>query len=128
MANIFDYLEWRCDMPLSVDPFNEVDNLVLAELVYADFKGIVSMNGMEVSLQEACRAFFQRHTHEEIMADKSFTAKAPLLMEKMLCGARFRDVRLCWFLDETDSSQEVQLAAITFSAARSERLHRVSRH
>ena len=34
MANIFDYLEWRCDVPLAVDPFNEVDNLVLAELVY----------------------------------------------------------------------------------------------
>ena len=32
MANIFDYLEWRGDVPFSTDPFNEVDNLVLAEL------------------------------------------------------------------------------------------------
>ena len=41
MANIFDYLDWRGDIPLSVDPFNEVDNLVLAELAYVDFAGIV---------------------------------------------------------------------------------------
>ena len=27
MANIFDYLEWRSDVPFSCDPFNEVDNL-----------------------------------------------------------------------------------------------------
>jgi hypothetical protein len=30
MASIFDYLQWRCDVPFSVDPFNEVDNLVLS--------------------------------------------------------------------------------------------------
>lgn len=114
MANIFDYLEWRCDVPFSFDPFHEVDNLVLAELVYSDFKGVLSMDGTEVPLQDACKAFFQRHTHEEILKDKSFTAKAPLLMEKMLCGARYKDIKLCWYLDETESSREVQLAAVTF--------------
>lgn len=114
MANIFDYLEWRCDVPFGVDPFNEVDNLVLAELIYTDFKGIVPMDGRAVSLREACDAFFLGHTREEILASKSFTAKAPLLMEKMLEGERFRDVRLCWYLDDTDTAQETQLAAVTF--------------
>ena len=28
MANLFDYLEWRGDVPFSADPFNEVDNLM----------------------------------------------------------------------------------------------------
>ena len=27
--DIFDYLAWRADVPFSVDPFNEVDNLIL---------------------------------------------------------------------------------------------------
>lgn len=114
MANIFDYLDWRCDVPFSVDPFNEVDNLVLAELVYTDFKGILSMDGTEVSLRDACRAFFEKHTHEEILADKSFTAKAPLLMEKMLLGDRYREMKLCWYMDETDAAQGLQFAAVTF--------------
>ncbi len=35
-------------------------------------------------------------------------------MEKMLCGARYRDVRLCWYLDETETLREVQIAAVTF--------------
>ena len=29
MANISDYLDWRGDITLEKDPFNEVDNLVL---------------------------------------------------------------------------------------------------
>lgn len=113
MGNIFDYLEWRCDIPFDADPFNEVDNLVLAELAYTDFRGILSMDGREISLQEACEAFFRHHTHEEILASKSFTARAPLLMEKMLCGARYRDIRLFRFLDETESARDMQLAAVT---------------
>ena len=38
MATVFDYLDWRGDVPFSVDPFQEVDNLVLAELAYTDFR------------------------------------------------------------------------------------------
>ena len=113
MGNIFDYLEWRCDLSFDADPFNEVDNLVLSELAYTDFDGILSMDGGEVSLQDACQAFFRRHTHEEILANKSFTAKAPLLMEKMLCGARYRDIRLCRYLDETETDRDMQFAAVT---------------
>ena len=38
MATVFDYLDWRGDVPFSADPFQEVDNLVLAELAYTDLK------------------------------------------------------------------------------------------
>ena len=41
MANIMDYLDWRGDLALAVDGFCEVDNLLLAQLVYVDFEGIV---------------------------------------------------------------------------------------
>mgnify|MGYP001750157660 CR=1 FL=1 len=36
MANILDYLDWREDLTLAQDPFNEVDNLILAELSFVD--------------------------------------------------------------------------------------------
>ena len=32
MANILDYLDWRGDLQISERSFNEVDNLLLAEL------------------------------------------------------------------------------------------------
>ena len=41
MANILDYLNWRGDLTLAQSPFNEVDNLILAELSFVNFTGIV---------------------------------------------------------------------------------------
>lgn len=37
---LLDYLEWRNDVPLSVSPFNEVDNVILAYLAYIDFAAL----------------------------------------------------------------------------------------
>ena len=37
MANMLDYLDWRGDLSMAKDPFNEVDNLILAELSYIPF-------------------------------------------------------------------------------------------
>ena len=45
MANIMDYLEWRGDLTFAQSPFNEVDNLILSELVYVEFAGIVPSPG-----------------------------------------------------------------------------------
>ena len=40
-GNIMDYLEWYGDFDFSVMPFNEVDNLILAELSYASLDNLV---------------------------------------------------------------------------------------
>ena len=45
MANLLDYLDWRGDLTLDKSPFNEVDNLILAELSFVDFKDIVPAPG-----------------------------------------------------------------------------------
>ena len=55
MATIFDYLDWRGDLPLAVDGFNPVDNLILSELAYLDLEGLISPDlGESVSMEEAC--------------------------------------------------------------------------
>jgi len=115
MGTIFDYLEWRGDLPFSADPFNEVDNLVLAELAYTDFRGIVPADGREIPLQEAYETFFAGHSREEIAKNKSFTARAPLLMDGMVGGARFQGTTLSHFIDE--GGENLQLSAVTFHLA-----------
>ena len=45
MANIMDYLAWRGDLSWAASEFNEVDNLILSELIYVDFSGIVPAIG-----------------------------------------------------------------------------------
>jgi len=113
MANIFDYLTWRGDVPFFVDPFNEVDALVLSELAYTDFGGIVPPDGTPVSVQAACDAFFSHHTEEELLSLRSYTAKAPLLLQGMVSGQRFREAKLCWYINEISRDQDLQLSAVT---------------
>ena len=114
MSNIFDYLDWRADIPFSLDPFNEVDNLILSELAYTDFSGIVPSDGDAVPLSVCCEQFFLTHSKEDILKDTSLTAKAPLLMEKMLSGTRFGTIRLCRYINEIDAEKTAQLSGLAF--------------
>ena len=68
MANIMDYLDWRGDLPLTVSPFNEVDGLILAELSFINFEGIVPPPelGRGVPLRDAAGTYFARHNGQEI--------------------------------------------------------------
>ena len=62
MADLFDYLKWRSDVPFSIAPFNDVDNLILAELAYSDFSSIVPSDGKPLPLTEVCERFFEAHS------------------------------------------------------------------
>ena len=83
MANISDYLDWRGDLDFSVSPFCEVDNLILSELAYVDFDGIVPGEDKRetITIQKACRDFFSLYSEEEILARTSTTKVAPFLMK-----------------------------------------------
>ena len=114
MANIFDYLQWRADIPMAVDGFNEADNLVLSMLAYSDLGGIVSRFGAPTPLPEVHSAFFELHSREEIEKSTVITAKAPFLMDEMCTGARFEGMRIGYYLDEIDRENNAQIAAMTF--------------
>lgn len=84
MANIMDYMDWRGDLSFEADEFNEVDNLILAQLAYVDFEGIVTAeeNAPAVPLKEASGQFWEKNDKDEILARVSMTKSAPFVMEK----------------------------------------------
>jgi len=116
MGNIQDYLAWRGDIPFSVDPFNEVDNLILSELVYAHFDGIVPGPGIKefIRIADAKQMYFQKFTEEEIMDSVSSLKVAPFLLHPLSQSKRFQQVRLTGFQSYTDEKTQVQFACMTF--------------
>ena len=114
MANIFDYLMWRGDVPFDADPFNEVDNLVLAELSYTFFEGLVPDDGTEVSLKEVCDGFFSTHSREDVSKESNPIHRTPLLMDGMLSGRRFSKTRLARYVNKVEADNDLQFSAITF--------------
>lgn len=116
MANLLDYLDWRGDLTLEQAPFNEVDNLILAELVFVDFKGIVPGpgEGASVNLRQAADTFFARFPKgEKIDMGVLVPDAIPEMLRKMAASNRFRDMKLNCFVDWLDTEKAEQFAALT---------------
>ena len=97
MANLLDYLDWRGDLTLAQAPFNEVDNLILAELSFVNFGGIVPppAGGKGVSLKRAAEAFFARFSADEPIEMGVLVPDAiPEMLKKMAASRRFGSMKL----------------------------------
>lgn len=114
MANLFDYVKWRGDISFAYDPFNEVDNLLLAQLAYTDFEGCIPTIYEEasVTLHEIYETYYTLHTKEEILARTSFIAKAPLLMDDMKDSVRYKDIRFQGYINQIDEEKSEQMSAV----------------
>lgn len=115
MANILDYLEWRGDLTLEVSPFNEVDALLLAELSFINFEGIVPPPeiGRGVRLHDAAKAYFSRNEGKEIDMGVLVPDRIPAMFCAMAASRRFGDMLVNAFEEHTDSELEQQFAAVT---------------
>ena len=116
MANLLDYLDWRGDLTLAQAPFNEVDNLILAELSFVDFQDCVPApgKGASVPLWKAAEAFFARFpAGEKIDMGVLVPDAIPEMLRKMADCRRFRDMELNCFVDQLDVGRGEQFAAVT---------------
>ena len=112
MANLMDYLDWRGDLTLEISPFNEVDALILAELSFVDFDGIVPPPeiGRGLPLCEAAEAFFARHGVPMGVLVPDTISK---MLRKLMTSPRFRNMTLNGYTALLDDSIEQQFAALT---------------
>ena len=115
MANILDYLSWRGDLTLAQSPFNEVGNLILAELSFVNFTGIVPGpgEGEGVPLHTAAEAFFRSHEGGDMGMGVLVPDEIPALLRRMAECPRFREMRVNCFRDHLDVRKAEQFAAVT---------------
>lgn len=116
MANLLDYLDWRGDLTMVQAPFNEVDNLILAELSFVDLKGIVPdpEEGGAVLLKDAAKQYFARFPEGEAINMGVLVPDAiPEMLKKMAACPRFSGLKLSCFADWLDHDSAVQFAALT---------------
>lgn len=117
MPNIMDYLDWRGDLTMSVSPFNEVDNLILAQVSYINFKNIV--HGIEsedsISVKEAAALFCEIHSGLEVKSWTSIVKVSVELLKKMARCPRFSDLKLSKYVDTIDYEEEKQFSAINIA-------------
>lgn len=113
MANIIDYLQWRGDLDFTTDPFNAVDNLILARLSYIDFDDLPP-RGETLSLLS------QRYIESEEKMNPGLLlneGNIPLLEEAGL-SKRFGSVKIGNYVNKIDHAAQLQFCAMTFELDR----------
>lgn len=117
MANMYDYLLWRGDLSFDQSPLNEVDNLILSWLSYADWGDAVPPPGAgEVPLFQAVNRFLETHPGADT-ASRAYSINAQVTVGVMASRAgrqpRFGSMRLCGYVNEIDPEAQKQFAAVT---------------
>lgn len=118
MADLFDYLDWYGDFDLGTIPFNEVDNLILAQASYLPLAGVVPPLGERgsVSVAEAARRYAELHPAES-PADLGplLSPRTNDLLARMAStGQRFSQVRMRDYDELLDTATHEQFGAVTF--------------
>ena len=111
---LFDYLKWRNDVSLRAAPFNEIDNVVLSYLAYADFGELLQEEKRRVSIETCFKRFCKKHDLANVRESKLFIERAPLVLEDMVRGARFRGTKVVHFREVFDKEKVQQFAALVF--------------
>jgi len=107
--NFFTYLKWRGDLSVKDFPFNEVDALILSELVYIHFEGIVPTPEEEgcITIREA-NAKYEKSTVREMLYYK----EKENLFDALAFAPRFADMTLCNYVSTYDEKAQEQFAAM----------------
>ncbi len=115
MNNISNYLDWRGDLSIDTDGFNEVDNLVLSVIAYMDFSNAVPSEPGEggITLRDTIARLCElKMDHQDLglmMPDltNDFVKRASETR-------RFGEIKLYSYVDKIDEQLEMQFSAITF--------------
>ena len=114
MSNIIDYIKWRGDLPFEVDPFNEIDSLILAELSYLPFEKIVDKEKEAETLNCIAKRFFS-HSKEEmhlgaIIPEKDIKELFTLAMN----SKRFKNIKVRGFESKLCVKEQIQFYGVYF--------------
>lgn len=114
MANIIDYMLWRGDLDFKIDPFNEVDNLILSELSYLNFSGIIDKELRKgVPLYQAAEVYFKEERDKMKNTGDLMLKDFATLLQNIASCKRYRALKLKMYTAEVSTEEEMQFAALT---------------
>ena len=108
MANIFDYIQWRGDLSLSKDEFNEIDNLILSRFSYFPFDEIIKENEV-VTIKELSKRFKEKDVSNMPILWEDDVNLFPVMGQ----SKRFGEMKVTKYVNKINVEQEKQFSAIT---------------
>ena len=113
-GDILDYVCWRGDISFAEDPWNEVDSLIMATVVYSNFgeNELRFGSGRSLTIGEViARDLLNRYPQEEM---KYAEGCGKLLLEEMARSSRFQDIRVLDQVNDVNIRRGIQFSATAF--------------
>ena len=116
MGNVIDYCYWRGDLNYKQIPFNAVDAVVLCQLSYLNFTGIVDSHcNNPIPLRDVSEKFyhspdFETRGFQGTTQDKRTTP----FLGQAADTERFGNLKVCGYTDQMNYDTEEQFCAMTF--------------
>lgn len=118
MTNITDYVQWYKDLEFDSKPFGKVDNLVLCQLTYIDFKQILGEDYTDdsdaLTLSE-CIAKFKRNGIPIRKQAPDDSERFQALVRACAASKRFGNLKITRFVDVYSGDSATQFCTATFS-------------
>lgn len=108
-ANLFDYLDWRGDLTLATDPFNEIDGMILSRFAYAFFGLVMEQKADFIRLKDIAGMLLDYPDMASIVLEGDDMR----LYRRMAECPRFCNMMVGNFVDLFDKVQEIQFSAYT---------------
>lgn len=109
MPNVFDYFDWRGDLSVQSDRFNDVDALVLSRLSYFPFDNIVSADiNDKITIKNVCNKFFAT----DINDDKILWEGDAQLLKTCAESQRFKNMKLSGYVNIVEREKQMQFSAV----------------
>ncbi len=109
MPNVFDYFDWRGDLSIKNDSFNDVDALILSRLSYFPFDDIVSADiNDKITINNSCEKFFA----SDINDDKILWEGDTQLLKACAESERFKNMKLSGYVNIVEREKQMQFSAV----------------
>lgn len=113
MGTVINYLEKYGKYTFQEMPMTEVDSLVLCQLSYLKFDGMVP-DIQEGKPPVTLKSLKTHPDYEKLFGDTRFEKENRALLAGMLRGRRFRDLKLNYYVNVIKEQWETQFSAVTF--------------
>lgn len=116
MANILDYVHWRGDLSFNQSHFNEIDNLILSEICYIDFKTSVSkfLSSELITLKEASEKVFEVVPKDEMVLGLIVPNSIVTLCDECKDSKRFGSIYVSNYINQISQAKSCQFSAMCF--------------
>lgn len=92
MSNILKYIKKYKNVTFEEEKFNEVDNIILSELTYLNFDGIIPTDNNTITLDIAIKEYLKQYTYRETKKEGIAQKDTYKMIQVLKDSNRFKDI------------------------------------